>query len=55
MEERRERDFGEANAYWLDGLEYGYEEEYRVNWGHDKELPVWLSTKLCIDLTVGRD
>jgi hypothetical protein len=28
-------------AYGLGGLEYGYEEECRVDRGHYKELPVW--------------
>ena len=40
----------EAGAYGLDGLEYGYEEEYGVDWGHDKELPVWSFYKVRIDL-----
>jgi hypothetical protein len=40
----------EADAYGLDGLEYGYEEEGGVERGHDKELPVWSSTNFASTL-----
>jgi hypothetical protein len=40
----------ETGTYGLDGLEYGYEEEYGVDRGHDKELPVWSFYKFRIDL-----
>jgi hypothetical protein len=53
--EKEERAGSKADAYGLDGLEYGYEEEYGVDWGHDKELPVWSSYKVRIDLTARRD
>ena len=36
----------EVDAYGLDGLEYRYEEEYGVDRGHDKELPVWSSLRI---------
>lgn len=46
-------------AYGLNSLEYGYEEECRVDWGHHKELPVWslvmVTYKFRIDLTARRD
>ena len=45
----------EVDAYGLDGLEYRYEEEYGIDRGHDKELPVWSSYEFRIDLTVRRD
>ena len=52
---RGKRAARKVDAYGFDGLEYGYKEEYGVDWGHDKELPVWSSYKFRIDLTARRD
>ena len=40
----------DADTYGPDGLEYGYEEECGVDWGHDEELPVWSFYKVRTDL-----